>query len=262
LTKKPFRTIQEPLERSRKAAQKEVGDLFEYRIRHAIMLRKMPTTFTEIFMGIESPHYDFESNDFFAISKRESISGTSYQVLDEDTWTPYWVERSKVTFQDFGIPNNWVKIRRNGETLFTFPEFSKEGFWEDFFDGEKKAIDAYNSIIVPISCISIKCSHIDDIHKFTWSNVSVLLQNKWCLLNTPVDLAIKKVSEESYSQEELLLAGLRTDEEVEIKNLVSSLAANDSLDEDQLIKVGSNWVKDCYPNADLDLFVFRLKKSF
>lgn len=198
------------------------------------------------------------SRNLFVIGKYAGKTGTTFQVLDDETWTPYLLGSNEIEIVDGTIPSRWIETRSNDDTIMTFPEFTAPNFWEKYFDNNADAVNAFEKVIVPLSKIAITYSHIEEPSKFTWANVLFLLQKKWCPISTAIDLATSRVSNNGEKVEELELSGLNCTEKDEATRLVSALAKAESIMKTQLCCAALNWIKS-FPQADVEIFCTRFE---
>lgn len=195
------------------------------------------------------------------IAKRNTHGVKAYQVLDEDMDTPYWLERGALEIVDPKAADRWITVSSGFETLSTFPEFAKKGFWEAFFAGDETAVENYNKVIVPLNHVAIDESHIDNPLLFSWSNVLFLMNQRMLSAKAAVNLAVERVDAGNESPEELELSGLSYRESDEIQRLVAILASKDSIDAEQLLTAGIRAVKESKPTADVEIFKERFSRA-
>ena len=200
------------------------------------------------------------SKNLFVVGQYSGKNGTTFQVLDEETWTPYLLGSSEIEIVDGTFPSRWIESRSNDETVMTFPEFTAPNFWKKYFDNDADAVNIFEQVVVPLSKMAITCSHIEEPSKFSWANVLFLLQKKWCPVSTAIDLATIRVSNDGEKVEELELSGLNYVEKDEVIRLVSALAKSESMDIYQLYSAGLNWIR-LFPQADSEIFGTRFEKE-
>lgn len=172
-----------------------------------------------------------------------------------------WLESGNLEVVDSKAADRWITVTSEFDTLSTFPEFTGKGFWEEYFAGHKTAVEKYNKVIVPLTQVAIDESHIDDPPLFSWANVLFLMNERMLSAKTAVDLAVKRVTAGKESPEELELSGLSYRERDEIQRLVAILGSNDSIDTEQLLKVGVRAAKESKPTADIEIFSERFWRA-
>lgn len=198
--------------------------------------------------------------DLIVVSVTEDANGTTYQVLDEDTWTPYILEASKVDVIDNRRPDRWVVKKDSDAKIETFPEFMKPGFWEDFFDENSDAIIAYRSVYPKSDDISILLEDIKRHGSIGWSEISVLLAKEWAKPRLAIEFATSRVPDSS-DDDEIELAGLSETDRDEIDTLVARLVEvlpKANLDDTKTLAL--SWCQRSYPDADIEAFGKRVDR--
>jgi hypothetical protein len=75
------------------------------------------------------------------------IEADSYRIIDQ-TGRPCLYEAKFFTILDGSMPNDWVKKRGDEGELYAYPRsWMRPGFFEDFFDGKKRAVAAFWRIV-------------------------------------------------------------------------------------------------------------------
>lgn len=202
-----------------------------------------------------------KNESLYVIGQVQDERGIMYRVLDDETGTPYLLNDTEVELIDPSSPPRWLESRSKNRLERSFPEFLQAGFWEDYFDNEIQALNTFSEVIVPIDKTWVAFSHLDSPDDFTWSNIKLLLQNKWCPCQTAIDLAIHRIQKGVESAEEVELAGLSGNQANEVLDLVSALSRRDKVCTTQLLKTGVNWVTEKSPKADIQCFSRRFENS-
>jgi hypothetical protein len=87
-----------------------------------------------------------------------SISYDCFRVIDDDG-EPYLFSKKLFNIIDPHIPDHWIAEidDEDGEVIFVGPrEFSKQGFFEDYFDGVKSVVEEYER------CLKFEGINIDN----------------------------------------------------------------------------------------------------
>ena len=81
------------------------------------------------------------------LSVEYTPEGLSYRLKSEQNNQPALFPISDFKVESNDIPSAWVIREESGSIELSPKEWCVEGFWEDFFDGEKYALDTFQRVL-------------------------------------------------------------------------------------------------------------------
>jgi hypothetical protein len=82
--------------------------------------------------------------EIYVFPKRDGEEKILYRLNVDKTGTPGLFEFSQFELISEKLPSNWVIAKDNNTLIFAPKSWQEKKFWDDFFNGDKKALEIYH----------------------------------------------------------------------------------------------------------------------